>query len=288
MARRPALSRGIGDLMAEVAADLPTATPGRAGGRTVPITSLEPNPFQPRQAFDGEELEGLADSIRGTGVLQPLLVRPHPASKGSFQILAGERRWRAAQKAKLHEVPVVVREADDREAAAVAVIENVQRSDLNPIEEAGGYRRLVEEFGLKQEEAARVVGKSRPQVANRMRLLGLPDEVQAMIVKGTISAGHGIVLLQAKDPADLARQVAAKDLNVRETERLVAAGAGRDDVRRRPPRKDPNIAALERRLEQALGLEVRIRDRGGRGDLRVAYARSEQLEDLVRRLERDS
>lgn len=288
MARRAALSRGIGDLMAEAAAGLPSSAPGRAGGRTVPTAALDPNPFQPRREFDAKELGGLADSIRETGVLQPLLVRPHPEGGGRFQILAGERRWRAAQKAKVHDVPVVVREADDREAAAVAVIENVQRSDLNPVEEAEGYRRLVEVFGLTQGEAARAVGKSRPQVANRMRLLGLPAKVLAMIEKGELSAGHGIVLLQAKDPAALARRVAAEGLNVRDAERLVGAGEERRGVRRRAPRKDPNVAALERRLEEALGLETRIRDRNGRGDVRIAYAKPEQLEDLVARLTRDS
>lgn len=287
MARRSALSRGIGDLMAEVAAGLPSAPP-RAGGRTVPTAALDPNPFQPRREFDAKELGGLADSIRETGILQPLLVRPHPEGGGRFQILAGERRWRAAQKAKVHEVPVVVREADDREAAAVAVIENVQRSDLNPVEEAEGYRRLVEVFGLTQGEAARAVGKSRPQVANRMRLLGLPPKVLAMIESGALSAGHGIVLLQAKDPAALARRVAAEGLNVRDAERLIGAGAERRGGSRRAPRRDPNVAALERQLEEALGLEARIRDRNGRGDVRIAYAKPEQLDALVAKLTGDS
>lgn len=270
--------------MAEAAAGLPTEAAIRSGSRTVPVSSLDPNPFQPRREFNAQELGQLADSIREAGVLQPLLARPHPDGGGRFQILAGERRWRAAQKAGVHEVPVVVRETGDQEAAAVAVIENVQRSDLNPMEEAQGYFRLIEGFGLTQEEAADSVGKSRPHVANRVRLLGLPAEVRAMIERGTISAGHGIILLQAEDPSALARRVAADGLNVRDTERLVKAGAGRRGGRRQAPRKDPNVAALERQIEEALGLEVRIRDRDGRGDLRVSYATLEQLEDIAARL----
>lgn len=264
-----------------------------AGVRMAPIESLKPNPDQPRKIFDQGELAELAESIRDKGVLQPILVRAHPKEDGVWQIVAGERRWRAAQLARLGQVPVIVREMDDIAVFEVAIIENVQRADLNPLEEADAYRLLMERFGRTQDAVAGVVGKSRSHVANTLRLLQLPEEVLWYVRHGKMSAGHARALITAPDPVALAGQIVNEGLNVRQAEALArraaegpkpgkargraGAGAGEGGA---------DIAALEQDLTDALGLPVSLSDRGGKGELTLRYGTLEQLDDLCRRLMR--
>jgi ParB family chromosome partitioning protein len=252
---------------------------GRPDAQHVPIEFLRPSPVQPRRRFGEAELEGLARSIRDQGVLQPLLVRPAAGAAG-YEIVAGERRWRAAQRAGLHELPVVVRELSDRAALELALVENLQRQDLGPLEEAEAYRRLIEEFGHSQEELGRALGRSRSHIANMMRLLGLPPAVRAMVEDGSLSAGHARALLAATAPERLALKVATEGLSVRQTEALVRrSNAG-------PPRpaSDADIAMLERDLSQRLGLRVAIRRSGRGGSVTLRFSRLEQLDALLRRL----
>jgi len=261
------------------------------GSRDIPIELISRNPDQPRKVFGEAELEELAASIRTRGIIQPLLLRPAPGAPGQFQIVAGERRWRAAQRAGLRTVPAVVREFDDGEVLELAIIENVQRADLNAIEEAQGYRALQDRFGRTQEAVAEVVGKSRSHVANALRLLALPDEVQAHVLEGRLSAGHARAIAAAPDPSDLARQVIGRGLNVRDTEALARKGSVK------PPRaggrggsvsrfKDADTRVLEEDLEALVGLKVQVLDRGGAGEVRIAYETLEQLDELCRRLTR--
>jgi ParB family chromosome partitioning protein len=260
--------------------------------RSVPIEALHPGRFQPRKQFPEEALEALAQSIRENGILQPLVVRRHPEKAGAWEIVAGERRWRAAQRVRLHEVPVVVRELADRAALEIALVENVQRQDLGALEEAEGYRRLIDEFGHSQEALARQIGKSRSHVANTLRLLKLPPAVRQMLEAGTISAGHARALLGAVNAEALARRAVAEDLSVRAVEQLVAGagsprgarsgGAGGGPARR----VDADTAALERTLAERLGLKVVIEHGAGGGTLSVHYTTLEQLDDVVARLSR--
>ena len=272
---RPPLGRGLEALFGEA----PASSPSRP--QTVPVAHLRPGAGQPRRDFDEAALDGLAGSMRARGVLQPLIVRPCPGEDGRFEIVAGERRWRAAQRAGLHEVPVLVRDFDDREAREAALIENVQRQDLNPVEEAAGYARLIEEFAHTQEDLARIVGRSRSHVANTMRLLRLPESVRAQLAAGALTAGHARALLAAADPAALARQVVRDGLNVRQTERLVGA-AGRAPAR--PRASDPERDRLAAELTRALGLKVVLKARRGGGELAIRYTTPDQLDDLLRRL----
>jgi ParB family chromosome partitioning protein len=260
-----------------------------AGWREAPIELIRRNPDQPRRDFGEDEINELAASIRERGVLQPILVRPAPGNPGEFQIVAGERRWRAAQRAGLRQMPVVVREIDDLAAFEIAIIENVQRADLNPIEEAMGYKTLMERFGRTQEAVAQTVGKSRSHVANALRLLALPDSMQADLRAGRLSAGHARALAGAPDAAALANLVIDKGFSVREAEALARKAHGREaDPAARRPRgstaKDADTRALEDDLGQVLGLEVEIADRGGAGELRIRYSSLEQLDDICRRL----
>jgi ParB family transcriptional regulator, chromosome partitioning protein len=257
--------------------------PSARTARTVPIELLRPSPFQPRRSFDEEDLEALTASIRARGVMQPLLVRGGGDGGGQFEIVAGERRWRAAQRAGLHELPVIVLQLSDREALEVALVENVQRQDLSPLEEAEGYRRLIDEFGHTQEELASTLGKSRSHLANLLRLLGLPEPVRRMLEAGELSAGHARALLTASDPLRLAAVVVARGLNVRQTEKLVQADTS-NPVRRAKAGQDPNTLALERDLAGRLGLDVAIRPKGSGGSLTIAYHTLDQLDDLLRRL----
>lgn len=260
-----------------------------AGVSMAPVEALKPNPDQPRKRFAPEELEELAASIRERGVLQPILVRRHPQEPDAWQIVAGERRWRAAQMARLTEVPIVVREMDDLEVHEVAVIENVQRADLNPLEEAEAYRLLMDRFGRTQDAVAGVVGKSRSHVANTLRLLNLPPQVLEFLREDRLSAGHARALITAQDPAGLARKVVEEGLNVRQTEALArrAADGPRPARASRASAVDsPDVAALERDLAEALGMEVRLVDRGGKGELTVRYADLDQLDALCHRLMR--
>jgi ParB family chromosome partitioning protein len=258
-----------------------------AGPRAVPIELIQRNPNQPRRHFDEAELLELADSIRTHGVLQPILVRPIAGHAGRYEIVAGERRWRAAQKAGAHAIPVVIRELDEVEVLEIGIIENVQRTDLNPIEEAQGYNQLIEKFGRTQQDVAEVVGKSRPHIANMLRLLTLPEEIQAMVRDGRLSAGHARAVVSAPDPLALARLAVAQQMNVRDIERL--AGQARDEKRggpiRQPTEKDADTRAMEARLAAALGLAVTIAHRGeAGGEVRIAYKTLEQLDDIERRL----
>ena len=285
--RQRGLGRGLSALLGEPVAAEGGAAP--AGVLSAPIESLKPNPDQPRKAFAREELEELTASIRDKGVLQPILVRSQPGEDGVWQIIAGERRWRAAQQARLTQVPIVVREMDDREVLEVAIIENVQRADLNPVEEAQAYGLLMERFGRTQDALAGVVGKSRSHVANTIRLLQLPSEVLDHVSEGRLSAGHARALITARDPSALAEAVLKDGLNVRQTEALARRSAdGPKPSKSRPAATGGNadIAALEQDLSDALGLKVSLADKGGKGELTIRYGNLEQLDDLFRRLMR--
>ena len=277
------LGRGLAALLGEEGDAAPAPAAARAA-QQIPLHQIHAGRFQPRRHFDDDEIGALADSIRENGVLQPILVRPHPDVAYGFEIVAGERRWRAAQRAKLHEIPVLVRDLSDGDALEVALVENIQREDLSPLEEAEGYQRLLDEFEHTQEALAKVVGKSRSHVANMMRLLGLPDPVKSMIDDGRLTAGHARALLNAPDPVNLAHQVVNRQLNVRQTERLVQAARQRPSVRRTRPGKSADVLSLERDLSQRLGLRVAVEDRGGKGEVVIRYASSEQLDGLLRRL----
>jgi ParB family chromosome partitioning protein len=275
------LGRGLSALLGEAAAPV---APSR-GQRQLPIGQLEPSPLQPRRHFDHDELEGLAESIRANGILQPILVRRHPSKPAMHEIVAGERRWRAAQLAELHEVPVLLRELSDREVLELALVENLQRHDLSALEEAEGYRRLIEEFDLGQEDLGHRVGKSRAHIANTLRLLKLPDGVKALLMQGQITAGHGRALLGARDPLALAQKIVAEGLSVRQAEALAARSA-RARTRRKGSEKDADTQALERDLAKLLGLKVEIAHGAKGGALTIRYRSLEQLDDVIRRLNR--
>lgn len=257
--------------------------------KTVSVAHLHPGKYQPRHTFAEEELKNLADSIRAKGVLQPLLVRPHPREVGEFEIIAGERRWRAAQLAQVHEVPVIVRDFDDRETLEVALIENLQRQDLSPLEEAEGYQRLMDEFSHTQEALASALGKSRPHVANMLRLLSLPEAVKAMIDDRRLSAGHARALVGRDDALALAQDIVSKGLSVRQAEALTRDGgakAGKPGAGKAAAKsvKDADTLALEHDLAALLGLKVDINDHGGRGTVVVHYESLEQLDQVLARL----
>ena len=290
MVEKRGLGRGLSALLgeAEEAGEGPLnpGAPAAAGEppRAVPIELVRRNPDQPRRHFAQEDIDTLAASVREKGVLQPILVRPAPGAPGEYQIVAGERRWRAAQAAGLREVPVVIRDFDDAETLEIAILENVQRADLNPIEEAGGYRALMDRFGRTQEQVAQAVGKSRPHIANTLRLLSLPQDVQDHVAQGRLSAGHARALATAADPSALAREVIERGLNVRETEALAKAPPAGERAPAAPKRKDVDTLALEKSLSEALGLVVEVNDKGGKGQLVVRYTTLEQLEDVCRKL----
>ncbi|MEC7795872.1 MAG: ParB/RepB/Spo0J family partition protein [Pseudomonadota bacterium] len=256
----------------------------------VPIESLKPNPDQPRKIFTQEQLDELTASIRDKGVLQPILVRTHPKEEGVWQIIAGERRWRASQAARLTEVPIVVHEMDDVEVYEVAIIENVQRADLNPLEEADAYRMLMERFGRTQDQVAGIVGKSRSHVANTLRLLQLPEEVLWYVRNGKLTAGHARALVTAPNAGALAEQAYNEGLNVRQVEALARRAAeGPKPVKAKPAPSEEgtaDVAALQQDLADALGLSVQLNDRAGKGELTIRYGSLEQLDDLCRRLMR--
>lgn len=262
-----------------------------SGVQLAPIESLKPNPDQPRKIFTQEHLEELTASIRDKGVLQPILVRSQPGEDGVWQIIAGERRWRAAQAARLTEVPIVVREMDDVEVFEVAIIENVQRADLNPLEEADAYRVLMERFGRTQDQVAGIVGKSRSHIANTLRLLQLPEEVLWYVRHGKLTAGHARALVTAPNPGALADQAFNEGLNVRQVEALARRAAEGPKPGKPAPAAaggegGADVAALQQDLADALGLNVDLKDRGGKGELTIGYGSLEQLDDLCRRLMR--
>jgi ParB family chromosome partitioning protein len=283
------LGRGLAALMGDVGEEQSSIDRVRTP-RRVPIEFLRPNPRNPRKTFSDPELDELAASIAERGVIQPIVVR---TSKGgpidSYEIIAGERRWRAAQRAGHHDVPIVLVEATDRESLELAIIENVQRSDLNAIEEAMGYSALQEEFAYSQDEIAKIVGKSRPHVANTLRLLKLSDTVKAYVHSGKITAGHARMLVGQPNAEALAEQIVDRGLNVRQVEawtRKDGAKQARDAKSGKRAHKTPDMIALEKRVSDALGLQVTIDHRDGAGTLHVNYSSLEQLEDVLRRLER--
>ena len=279
-------------MLGEPVADAAPVTPGLpmpVGVQLAPIESLKPNPDQPRKVFRPEDLSELSQSIRDKGVLQPILVRAQPGEDGVWQIIAGERRWRAAQAARLIEVPIIVRQMDDLEVLEVAIIENVQRADLNPLEEAQAYASLMERFGRTQDAVAGIVGKSRSHVANTLRLTHLTPRVKELVGEGILSAGHARALLTARDPDALAEKIMLEGLNVRQAEALARRsqeGTTRPRSGKTAVSASPDTAALEQDLADALGLKVSLADRGGKGELTLAYASLEQLDDLCRRLMR--
>lgn len=276
----PRLGRGLAALLGDVAVQAP---PSAGSVRQLALDQLEPNPFQPRSSIEPAALDELAQSIRVRGILQPLLVRPHPTDPERFQIIAGERRWRAAGAAGLHEVPTLVREMADTDAAAVALVENLQRQDLNAIDEAEGYERLIKQFGLTQEAVGQAIAKSRSHVSNTLRLLNLPPTVKEALRSGVISAGHARALLSHPEPDAAMREVVARRLSVRQTEALAARGSD-TAAERAEPRHGPDAIALERRLTEQLGLKVRVSFDGRSGVIQIHYTDLDQLDNFLTKL----
>lgn len=291
--KKRGLGRGLSALMADVNSDTPEkadALAPRSAEQSVPIERVAPNPDQPRRYFDREKLDDLAGSIREKGIIQPLIVRRDPQESDKYQIVAGERRWRAAQLAQLHSVPVIIRELDDTEVLEIAIIENIQRADLNPVEEAAGYRQLIDKFGHTQEQLAQALGKSRSHIANQMRLLSLPGDVLTLLEADKLSAGHARALITADDPSDLAKIVVSRGLSVRETERLAKQASGGttkpNGKSGTKPAKDADTAALEGDLSANLGMKVAINHDAGKesGQLVIRYASLDDLDDLCSKL----
>lgn len=316
------LGRGLNALFEDAEIESPAASASLAGAKleaevastpgrkrlSLGIEQLEPSPFQPRRTFEDAPLQELADSIREIGILQPLLVRQKPEAMDEFQIIAGERRWRAAQIAQLHEVPVIILDLSELEAFKIAMVENLQREDLDPMDEAFGYQRLLNEYGHTKESLAKAVGKSRPHISNMLRLLHLPVEIQKYVSSGELSAGHARALLTAADPRGLAREVMEKGLSVRQTEKFAADSAGRTQKKQSQPRggvvpftggvptapsaaptprveKDADTLALENDMTNALGMRVSIDSADGRsGKLSIAFSSLDQLDELLHRL----
>jgi ParB family chromosome partitioning protein len=287
---RQNLGRGLAALFGEDAAADSASLDKSRSLRMVAIEFLRPGRFQPRRQFDPAQIQALVESVREKGILQPILVRRLANEANAYEIVAGERRWRAAQIAQLHEVPVTIRDLEDREALEIALVENIQRENLNAMEEAEGYRRLLEEFKHTQEDLAHAVGKSRSHVANMMRLLALPQGVRELVEGGQLSAGHARALIGVEHAERIAREVINQGLNVRQTEKLISAGrssAKLAPVSKSPePPKDANTLALERDLSNLLGLKVSIGFRGGAGELIIHYKTLDQLDDVLRRLKK--
>lgn len=286
---RKRLGRGLAALIGEMdkPAQPAAAAPRVAADSRIPIEFIGPNPRNPRRSFAEEELADLTQSIREHGIVQPVVVRT--ASSGRYEIIAGERRWRAAQKAGLTEIPVIIREVDDRVALELAIIENVQRSDLNAVEEAMGYQQLIDEHSYTQADLGQVIGKSRSHVANTLRLLKLSDPIRDMIVDGSLSAGHARTLVTAQDPASLARRIIEEGLSVRQAEALAhqpEEQARKPATTSAPIEKDADTMALEKALTDAIGLRVTITHGQKGGDLRIAYKTLEQLDELCRKLQK--
>ncbi|WFU01782.1 ParB/RepB/Spo0J family partition protein [Rhizobium sp. CB3171] len=284
------LGRGLAALIGEMDQPTPvdTGKPGVNPDRMVPIEFISRNPKNPRRYFDETELHDLASSIRQHGIVQPVVVRT--VSVDRYEIIAGERRWRAAQLAGLIEIPVIVRDVDDKTALEIAIVENVQRADLNPLEEALGYEQLIAEHGYTQNDLGEIIGKSRSHVANSLRLLKLPEPVRDMLAGGSLSAGHARALVSTSDPAALARTIVSKGMSVRDAERLaqndIKAQNDLRPVSARKDEKDSDTLALERTLSDTLGLDVAINHRGSGGQVKISYKTLEQLEEICRLLER--
>jgi ParB family transcriptional regulator, chromosome partitioning protein len=285
------LGRGLASLMGDSVEQTPTVEPGSRKPRRAPIENVKPNPRNPRKNFTDDELEELAASIRERGIIQPIVVRVAPGAPDHFEIIAGERRWRAGQRAGLHDVPISVVEATDAQALEFAIIENVQREDLNPIEEATGYQALIDEFNHSQDDVAQIVGKSRPHVANTLRLLKLSDPVQTLVRAGQLSAGHARLLVGQPNALAIAEEIVARNLNVRQVEAWMRKD-GQDQARdmrkegkgHTSGEKSADTRALERRLSDVLGLEVSVHHRGEGGVLHIHYKDLDQLDAVLRKL----
>jgi ParB family chromosome partitioning protein len=296
------LGKGLSALISENAptsaaapAKVKSTTPEMpAGVYTLPVNQMHSGKYQPRTQFSDQALSELAESIRKNGIMQPIIVRPSPKNKGKYEIVAGERRWRAAQLAFLNEVPVIIRDIPDKQALELALVENIQRQDLSPIEEANGYQRLIEEFDYTQEELATTIGKSRSHITNLLRLLSLPDEIREMLEKNDLSMGHARALIGVPNAVELARDIVKRGLNVRQVEQVSREVQGvekRSTPRatskptyKAPINKDPDIMALEESLSENLGLKVSINDRGQNGDIVISYDSLSQLDEILRRL----
>jgi ParB family chromosome partitioning protein len=284
---RRRLGRGLAALIGEMDRD-PQPQAGAVGADgTLPVELVSANPRNPRRAFPESELTDLAQSIRAHGIVQPVVVRR--IGEGRFEIIAGERRWRAAQKAGLTDIPVIIRDVDDRVALELAIVENVQRADLNPLEEAQGYQKLIEDHSYTQADLGQVIGKSRSHVANTLRLLKLPDPIRDLLASGALSAGHARTLVTAVDPAGLARRIVEDGLSVRQAEALAQAPAGAERpapraTSRQPQEKDADTKALEKLLSDVTGLAVSINHKDQGGEVRISYRSLEQLDELCRRL----
>ena len=283
------LGRGLAALIGDIDRPAPAQATPIVGDRTVPVEFISPNPRNPRRSFGDAELEDLAASLKQHGIVQPVVVRPSKVEAGRYEIIAGERRWRAAQRAGLTSIPVIVRDVDDRMALELAIVENVQRSDLNPVEEALGYQQLIDDHHYVQTDLAQIIGKSRSHVANTLRLLKLPESIRDMLVEGSLSAGHARTLVTAEDPAALAQKIIRDGLSVRQAEALAQKGndqANSTSSKRVDEEKDADTKALEQLLSDVTGLKVAVNHRDKGGEVRIAYKTLEQLDDLCRRLQR--
>ena len=284
---RKGLGRGLSALLGDNP-DFNTGNSAKQNGYSVPIEKIYPGKYQPRQRFGDEELDSLVDSIKSNGILQPILVRSNPLIPGSYEIIAGERRWRAAQRAQLHEIPVIIRDLSDEESLEIGLIENLQRENLSPIEEAKAYRRLMDEFANTQEILAKAVGKSRSGIANTLRLLTLPDSVQDLVDSGDLQAGHARALVGNNEAEKLAREIVGKGLSVRQAELLTKnSGQGIKSILQKKNVKDPDTIALENDLSNMLGLRVSITFKGDGakgGSISFRYSSLDQLDDILQRL----
>ncbi|RVU36245.1 ParB/RepB/Spo0J family partition protein [Hwanghaeella grinnelliae] len=292
--RRKGLGRGLSALLGDDEAPVvETAVAEESATRptkTVPIEFITANPKQPRKRFDDAAIDGLVESVREKGILQPILVRPHPTEANVYEIVAGERRWRAAQRAKLHEVPVLVRDLSDRDTLEIALVENIHREDLTPLEEAEGYQRLIDEFSHTQDALANAIGKSRSHIANMLRLLSLPEEVKSMVDDGLLTAGHARALLGTPNAEDLAHIVVKKELSVRQTEKLAqnakqgSVGNAVEKIAKAVDQRDADTIALEKSLTDHLGLKVELKGAGETGSVVIHYKSLDQLDGLLERL----
>ena len=275
------LGRGLSSLMGDTET-IQTKNTNVGQETKIPIANLKPSPSQPRRLFNKNSINELADSIKAKGLVQPLVVRPSPSDANSYEIIAGERRWRAAQIAQLHEVPVVIRNFNDTEALEVAIIENVQRSDLSPIEEAAGYKRLIENHGHTQEDLSGIVGKSRSHIANIIRLLSLPQSIQDMITEGKISSGHARAIMNSAFPEQLAEKIINENLSVRDAENLAKDKKG---IIKKIKLKDPDTIDLENKISEKLGLAININHKGKKGgSIKIDYKTLDQLEMITQKL----
>lgn len=281
---RSRLGRGLAALIGDVGEEVSAPTDRARPQRRAPIAQLRPSRANPRRSFREEDLVELTASVREKGVIQPILVRKLDGASETYEIIAGERRWRAAQRAGVHDAPIVVLDVTEREALEIAIVENVQRADLNAIDEAAGYEQLQAQFSYTQDDLARVIGKSRSHIANTMRLLKLPETVKAHVLNGALTAGHARALLALPDPVAAAAKVVARGLSVREVEAMARAPETKSAPRAPRPEKDPDVTALEREIAAVLGLDVSLNPKGQGGELAIRYASLDQLDMVVRRL----